>query len=295
MDVMTAKRAEQKRRFTMKTFTIDNENNISVFASPEEAAAASTTPFDTFASQEELAELAKTWPAERLVATWNSLPGVVALKSLPDTTAAKDRWTKRIWARIQGMGDAAQPEPEAAPAKPKGGKKAKGGTQAAKGAPAKGKTTKKATPAKAAPKGKKAAKAEAGGPREGSKMAQVIALLQRANGASIAEIMDKMGWGARLLTRPLEQRRTSGGKARWPRSKPTGAALRNESGSLWRCIAEFAASPNSGKSRGYIRLQVKSPAWNAGVMPNCSLALSGPAVPHCANDDCNSAFTPSLQ
>jgi hypothetical protein len=67
------------------------------------------------------------------------------------------------------------------------------------------------------------------------------------------------------------------------------------SGSLRRCIAEFAASPNSGKSRGYIRLQVKSPAWNAGVMPNCSLALSGPAVPHCANDDCNSAFTSSLQ
>jgi len=28
----------------MKTFTIDNENNISVFASKKEAAAASTTP-----------------------------------------------------------------------------------------------------------------------------------------------------------------------------------------------------------------------------------------------------------
>jgi hypothetical protein len=64
-------------------------------------------------------------------------------------------------------------------------------------------------------------------------------------------------WWWLRSTRPLEQRRTSGGKARWPRSKPTGAALRNESGSLWRCIAEFAASPNSCKSRGYIRLQSK--------------------------------------
>ena len=30
--------------------------------------------------------------------------------------------------------------------------------------------------------------------REGSKTAQVVALLQRKNGATLAEIMDKMGW-----------------------------------------------------------------------------------------------------
>ena len=180
------------------TFTIDSENNITAHATPEAAAASAATPFDSFSTEQELAELAKAWPTERLVATWNSLPGVVALKSLPDTKAAKDRWAKRIWARIQGLGDAAQPEPEAEQpepaAKPKAGKKAKGGAQSAKGAPAKGKATKKATAAKVAPKGKKAAKAEAAGPREGSKMAQVIALLQRAKGASITEIMDKMGW-----------------------------------------------------------------------------------------------------
>ena len=33
----------------MKTFTIDTDNNISAFATPEEAAATTTTPFDTFA------------------------------------------------------------------------------------------------------------------------------------------------------------------------------------------------------------------------------------------------------
>src|SRR4029077_1479131 len=64
-----------------------------------------------------------------------------------------------------------------------------------KGAPAKAKATKKATPAKKAPKGKKAAKAqETAGPREGSKTAQVVAMLQRKNGATLSEIMDKMGW-----------------------------------------------------------------------------------------------------
>ena len=60
------------------TFTMDTENNISAFATAEEAAAATQTPFDSFASQKELAELAKAWPAERLVAIWNSLPGVDA-------------------------------------------------------------------------------------------------------------------------------------------------------------------------------------------------------------------------
>ena len=34
----------------------------------------------------------------------------------------------------------------------------------------------------------------AGAVREGSKTAQVVAMLQRKNGATLAEIMDKMGW-----------------------------------------------------------------------------------------------------
>ena len=69
------------------------------------------------------------------------------------------------------------------------------GAQSAKGAPAKGKATKKAPAPKNAPKGKKGAKAqETAGRREGSKTAQVVAMLQRAKGANISEIMDKMGW-----------------------------------------------------------------------------------------------------
>jgi hypothetical protein len=173
----------------MTTFTIDSENNITAFGTPEEAAATTTTPFDTFASQKELAELAATWPAERLVATWNSLAGVVAVESFKNTKTA----ASRIWARIQSLGEAAKPK--AAAAKPKAGKKAKGSAQAAKGAPAKAKATKKTTAAKNASKAKKASKVEeAAGPREGSKTAQVVAMLQRKNGATLAEIMAKMGW-----------------------------------------------------------------------------------------------------
>jgi hypothetical protein len=57
IDVMTAQ-SVAPRRTIMKTFTIDNDNNnITAFASAEEAAATTTTPFDSFASQQELAEL----------------------------------------------------------------------------------------------------------------------------------------------------------------------------------------------------------------------------------------------
>jgi hypothetical protein len=53
----------RERRLRMKTFTIDAQNHITVFASKKEAAAASAT--DPFASQEELAELTADWPARR--------------------------------------------------------------------------------------------------------------------------------------------------------------------------------------------------------------------------------------
>ncbi len=173
----------------MTTFTIDSDNNITAFGSAEEAAAATTTPFDSFASQKELAKLLVGWPVERLVALWNSLPGVEPVERFKSAKAAANR----IWERIQGLGEAAKPG--AAPAKPKATKKAKGGAPAAKGAPAKGKATRKTTPAKSATKGKKAAKAkDSAGLREGSKTAQVVAMLQRKNGATLAEIMAKMGW-----------------------------------------------------------------------------------------------------
>jgi hypothetical protein len=56
----------------MKIYTIDNENTITAFTSAQEAAATTTTPFDSFSSQNELAQLAAGWPSERLVGIWNS-------------------------------------------------------------------------------------------------------------------------------------------------------------------------------------------------------------------------------
>jgi hypothetical protein len=182
MNVVSAQSAAPQRRTIMTIFTIDEQNNITAHGTTEEAAAANTTPFDSFASQKELAELVAGWPAERLVAIWNSLPGVAPEKTFKSAKTA----ASRIWERVQGLGEAAKPKEE---------RKAKASALAAKGAPAKAKATKKATAAKKEPKGKKAAKApETAGPREGSKTAQVVAMLQRKGGATLAEIMDKMGW-----------------------------------------------------------------------------------------------------
>ena len=74
----------------------------------------------------------------------------------------------------------------------------KKGTSPKKGAPKGHKSAKggkaKATAAKPKKAAKKTAKPKADGPREGSKTALVVAMLQRKNGATLVEIMEKMGW-----------------------------------------------------------------------------------------------------
>ena len=173
-----------KERIEMKTFTIDDLNNITAFASPEEAAATDTTPFDSFATEAELAELAANWPAERLVSVWNSLPGVKPAKVFKNSTAG----LSRIWGRVQHPGQSGKPVPERA---------AKGGAQVAKGASAKAKSTGKRASGKNAPKAArnaKKAKAPSRAARDGSKTAQVIGLLARKGGATLAEIIKATGW-----------------------------------------------------------------------------------------------------
>jgi hypothetical protein len=72
------------------------------------------------------------------------------------------------------------------------------GAQEAQGAPAEQAAPENTSPSKKAPTAKKAAKpaksAQSAGPREGSKTALVVALLQRKDGVTLAEIMQKMGW-----------------------------------------------------------------------------------------------------
>ena len=116
--------------------------------------------------------------------------GVMPAKGFKNPEAA----ACKIWGSIQGMAESEKPIDAA----PKVGRKPKGGAQRVKGGPGKGKASKKVTPTKKAPKGAKAAakpaKPDVGAPREGSKTAQVVAMLQRKNGATLSEIMQKMDW-----------------------------------------------------------------------------------------------------
>jgi hypothetical protein len=226
--IVTVSRAE--RGTYMKTFTIDTDNNISVFTSKKEAAAASATPFDPFASQSERAELATEWPMSRLVEIWNSIPGVTAVSKFTNRKIA----TERIWKAIQGLGTTAptsesadtepvvvevtpaEPEPavvEVAAAEAEGQAIAEEPELPANGEPVAAEPvadagaqtpdvppvppdagTKPARQKKAPKAPKKPAEAQTGGVREGSKTATVIALLQRPNGATLEEIMSQMGW-----------------------------------------------------------------------------------------------------
>jgi hypothetical protein len=194
---MTAQSAVP-RRTIMTTFTINEQNEIVAFATPEEAAANCATPFDSFSNADELVQLATGWPAERLLAVWNNVPGLTPAAEIKDAAKA----AKLIFKRLEKNGS--KPAREK---KPKAEGKAKDGAAAVKGARAKGKATSKATAAKksapaakAATKGKKGGKApagkpaEAGAPREGSKMSQAITLMQRKGGVTISELMATMGW-----------------------------------------------------------------------------------------------------
>ena len=75
--------------------------------------------------------------------------------------------------------------------KPKAAKKASVGQKRAHVAPKKGRAAKNASPAKKAPKAVKER-----GTRDGSKAAQVLDLLKRPAGATLAELMKATSWQA---------------------------------------------------------------------------------------------------
>jgi hypothetical protein len=165
----------------MKFFTIENEtNNTTVHATTQEAEAVANA--ERFRNESGLNKLAADWPAARLVEIWNSLPGASPVKKFKDRQTA----VSRIWKALQSLGQAA---PETAPAdEPEPATHVAPETPDV--APEETLATKKTTTRKGANRAPKAAKA----PRESSKTAQVVAMLQRPEGATLSEIMTSMGW-----------------------------------------------------------------------------------------------------
>jgi hypothetical protein len=152
------------------------------FASLDEAKAAKINHAEYFGSSQELAKLVPSWPANRPIEVWNSFAGVAPFTKLKPVKRFTNRKVAvaRIWEAVQAL-------------------LANVGKQAAHVAPAKGK------PNKDAPKGKRrhttraAAKETAPVAREGSKKAEVIDLMSRSQGATLAEIMELTGWQAHTV------------------------------------------------------------------------------------------------
>src|SRR5262249_22108350 len=154
----------------MATFTIDSENNIA--AHP--AVPANLDNMQAFATEKELAKLAAEWPGSRLVDVWNSFAGVAPFTELNPVKKFTNGSVAvaRIWAAVQRLtADGAQPARDVASPK-----------ERARQSPAK--------PAKRARARMSAKEAD----ERINKKAEVLAMMKRAKGATLAEIIEATGW-----------------------------------------------------------------------------------------------------
>jgi len=144
----------------MSAYTIDQENNITVFGSLKEIEA-SGGEAEGFSNPEDLTALADLWPGTRLVEIWNSLSGVKPVQRFTSRKVA----VARIWKAIQHLASGMQtPAPAAAPSK-------SGVNQ-----------RRSRTPRPAPP--------------PNTKTARVIALLNKPKGATLRALMRATGWQA---------------------------------------------------------------------------------------------------
>jgi len=154
----------------MPTFTIDADDNITAYDTPQ-AAAKGSAALPRFSSQAELAQLAAEWPGSRWAEVWNSIPGHKPVSKLGSAKQA----AARVWGALQQLATSPHSKPN---------KAAKAATKA--------KTARKGAKKASAAKSKKTV--VTGKPREGSKKAEVIARLRRPKGVSLSEIQKLTGW-----------------------------------------------------------------------------------------------------
>jgi hypothetical protein len=152
----------------MSTFTIDSDNSVMALAGPPAGADQS----QSFSTAKELAKLTTEWPVSRLVDTWNSFAGVSPfdeMKPVKKFTSRKAA-VARIWEAVQRLSpDVAK---QATPA----------ATERTRSKKPPGKASRRARAQKGATEART------------NKKAEVIAMMKRAKGVSLAEIMEATGW-----------------------------------------------------------------------------------------------------
>ena len=207
----------------MSTFTIDSENNITAHG---EIPAGATITCNRFATEKELAKLSAEWPGARLVEIWNSFAGVAPftdLKPVKKFTSRKAA-VARIWAAVTRLSpDRAQPAADVAPAKGKA----------------------KKSPAKAP----RRARAQKGADESRSnKKAEVIAMMKRAKGATLAEIVEATGWQKHTVRGFVSILGSKGGREdRVLEERRRGAQLPHREVATWvRCSQNAACGSRWG-------------------------------------------------
>jgi hypothetical protein len=152
----------------MATFTIDSENNITAHS----GLPAGVDESQSFSSAKQLAKLTAAWPISRLVETWNSFASVAPFDDLKPVKKFTDRKAAvaRIWKAVQRLSpDGA---PQSRPVETESARSKKSPAHGSRGVGAqKGAIESRAT-----------------------KKAEVIAMMKRTKGATLAEIIEATGW-----------------------------------------------------------------------------------------------------
>jgi uncharacterized protein DUF3489 len=161
----------------MATFSINDENTIRVWDNAEQTAMTADSTTATFHSQAELTRISAEWPLSRFVDIWNGIPGQAPVHRFSDRRKA----VARIWQAIQPLVPNGEPSESREEAPPKKSPRVDTKTLAAQ--------KKRVTPKKNA--GKNAGRA--------NKKAAVIAMMKRAKGATLPEIMQATSWQAHTV------------------------------------------------------------------------------------------------
>ena len=178
----------------MPTYSIDAENNLAVHPDKDAAIKEAGAAGAAFATKAQLSDATASWPASRMVEVWNSFAGAPPFAELKEVKKFTDRKTAvaRIWNAAQRLGEAIEMEVNIAEQDlvradraAKATKPAKVAHTAAPTAPARPEATKDATSTDCAHAPKQ---------REVTRKATVVALLERAGGATLDEIMAATAW-----------------------------------------------------------------------------------------------------